>query len=618
MMDQETFPPTPRQALQIAQYESIVEAFGKFDQSTGANGAHYAPAAANPFAKEGMICANCYFYDGAGNCEIVAGNIEPNAICKLWVIPEALLVSASKKETAGAMKIQMPMTVTAADSESRIIAGRIVAWNAEGNTSAGKTMFEPNSIEIPKNVKLQLEHNNLKPLGKMISATVDEQGIVAQFKISKTTAGNDALVEASDGLRSDFSVGVEVIAWDNKDGVLSISASKLVEVSLVTDGAIPGSVVEKVAATETPISESENDSENPTQTQGEQVSDTTVEAPAVETVEAAKVEVKAATAPYISTTVRHPITTPGLYLEHSVRAALGDETSKLYVAAASDTTSTEVAGLVPTRQLTTIWDPKTTNIRPAISAIRTAALPDAGLQFQIPRVKTAPTVAEAAQKGAFSDTQVEIEYLTCDVKKYAGMQKFDVEVLDRTSPAFFDELTRLMSNAYAKATDTAVVTALQAGTLDGTVITLPFDGDEIAGFISRAAASIYANTKRFATGVLISPDQWAALIAITDTSKRPLFQVAGTSVNGMGVVEPGSPVGSIMGLPVYVDPYMSGTGDDSIVVLNGESFVWYESAAPLQLRTNIVGTGQVEVGYYGYGSVATLTAAGAFTLNQAV
>jgi translation elongation factor P/translation initiation factor 5A len=57
------------------------------------------------------------------------------------------------------------------------------------------------------------------------------------------------------------------------------------------------------------------------------VSDTTVPevAPAAETVEAAKVEVKAATAPYISTTVRNPIVDKASYLEHSVRAKLGNE-----------------------------------------------------------------------------------------------------------------------------------------------------------------------------------------------------------------------------------------------------------------------------------------------------
>ena len=512
----------------------------------------------------------------------------------------------------------MPVTITAADTESRIIAGRIVQWDAEGNTSAGRTKFSPNSINFKKDTKLVLEHQKTKPIGKLVEWSQDDTGITASFKIAKTVRGNDALEEAATGLRSDFSVGVIVDSWDNADGVMTISASTLEEVSLVTDGAIPGAMVEKVAATETEISEPTQEAPNQI-TEGEQVSDTTVpNAPAAETVEAAHVELKASTSPVMTTKVRHGITSAGSFLEHSVRAALGDDNSKLWVAAASDTTSTEVAGLVPTPQLTTIWDPKTTNIRPAISAVRNAVLPASGLTFEIPRVKTAPTVAAAAEKGAFSDTQTEIEYVSCTVSKYAGMQKFDVEVLDRTSPAFFDELTRLMANAYAKATDTAMVTALQAGTLDSTVITLPFDGDEFAGFISRGAASIYAATQRFATGIVVTPAQWGALIALTDSNKRPLFNVAGNSQNGMGVAEPGSAVGSVMGLPVYVDPYITGTGDDSIIMLNREAFTWYEGAGPLQLRTNIVGTGQVEVGYYGYGSAVTLTAAGAFTLNQVV
>jgi HK97 family phage major capsid protein/HK97 family phage prohead protease len=515
------------------------------------------------------------------------------------------------------MKITMPVSLTASDAESRIIAGRIVQWDAIGNTSAGQTKFLENSITLGKDTKLVLEHQQTKPIGKLVEWSQDSSGITASFKIAKTTAGNDALEEAATGLRSDFSVGVQVDSWDNVDGVMAISASSLVEVSLVTSGAIPGSVVEKVAATDTPeIPEPSQDAINPI-TEGEQVSDTTVpNAPAAETVEAAQVEVKASTAPVMTTKVRHGITGPASFLEHSVRAALGDDTSKLWVAAASDTTSTEVAGLVPTPQLSTIWDPKTTNIRPAISAVRNAVLPAAGLTFEIPRVKTAPTVAAAAEKGAFSDTQVEIEYVSCSVSKFAGMQKFDVEVLDRTSPAFFEELVRLMGNQYAAATDAAMYTALAAGTLDSTVITLPFDGDSFAGFISRGAASVYAATKRHATGIVCTPTQWANMIKLNDSNKRPLFDVAGNSQNGVGMVNPGGFVGSVMGLPVYVTPNSStGAGDDSIIILNGDSFVWYEGAGPLQLRTNIVGTGQVEVGYYGYGSAVTLTAAGAFTLN---
>jgi HK97 family phage prohead protease len=489
-----------------------------------------------------------------------------------------------------------------------------VSWNETGNTSAGKTVFAKDSIDFSKPVKLLLEHDKTRPLGKLIDITATDSGLEGTFRLAKTFAADDALEEAATGLRDGFSVGVMVDTWDNKDGAMIISKSSLHEVSLVSDPAIASAKVERVVATNTPEN-SEAKAEDVITTEGEQVSDTTVpEAPAVETVEAARVEATASI-PNFSMKVRNPITSPATFLEHSVRAALGDDDSKTYVKAASDTTTTEVAGLVPTRQLTTIWDPKTTNIRPAISAVRNAVLPDAGMTFEIPRVKTAPTVTVAAEKGAFSDTQVEIEYISCAVSKFAGMQKFDVEVLDRTSPAFFDELVRLMAAGYAKATDEAMLTAIQGGTLDGTVITLPWDGDELSGFISRGAASIYAATKRFPTGILLSPAQWANMIGLNDSNKRPLFNVAGNPQNNLGVAEPGSPVGSILGLPIYVDPYQGTTGDDTVVVLNGEAFTWYESAAPLQLRTNIVGTGQVEVGYYGYGSAVTLSAGGSFGLN---
>ena len=52
------------------------------------------------------------------------------------------------------MKIEFPVTLTAADSESRIIAGRIVQWDSQGNTSAGATVFKPNSIDFSNNTAI--------------------------------------------------------------------------------------------------------------------------------------------------------------------------------------------------------------------------------------------------------------------------------------------------------------------------------------------------------------------------------------------------------------------------------------------------------------------------------
>jgi HK97 family phage prohead protease len=499
--------------------------------------------------------------------------------------------------------------------DRREISGKIVPLGTGeiGNTNLGAYTFEAGSIEIDDvtAIKLFSQHDMKKPIGRMTASETKEDGIYATFKLSRSSAGTDALVMAQEGLVSGLSIGAEIIASKpSRNGHTVVSSAKLKEVSLVTEPAFKSAQVLEIAAEE---AEAEAVEETlPTESETV-VEDTTVEATPVE---AAAVEASAPTIKAMAYTKPRIDTNPAVFLEQSIRASLGSESARQYLAAASDTDTTDVAGLVPTRQLTEIINGKTTATRASIDAVSTGSLPDAGMKFQIPRVKTAPTVAVAAEKAAFSDTQVEIEYLDVDVKKFAGMQLFDVEVLDRTSPAFFAELQSLMADQYAKATNAYVRDEIaEVATVDATTITLPWDGDELSAFIGRAAASIYTNTKKFATGVLVSPDQWANLIALNDTTKRPILSAA-SPMNAMGAVGPASLRGVLLGLDLYVDYTMEGVGDASVTVVNRDSFTWYESPR-LQLRADKVGTGQVEVGYYGYGALAQKINAGAFRFNNA-
>ena len=500
----------------------------------------------------------------------------------------------------------------------RTISGKIVPFENEvGHTSAGKVVFAKGSIEIsdsPK-PKLLLEHDPKKPIGRLVSFSEKEDGIYATFKVSNTTRGNDALIEASEQLRSGLSVGVEVVDGKREGEIYRVLASKMVETSLVQAAAFKSAEVLSVAASD---EEKEVAEPNPTQNESEAVventPDTATVEPVVETpaVEAARPTVSAPI--YAKPRIQ---VTPALYVENTVRAALGEESARQWIAAASDTdTTNDVPGLVPTRQLTELINPKSTGVRPTIEAISSGTLPDAGMKFQIPRVKAVPGVGTVAEGGAFTDDQVEIEYLDVDVKKFAGMQKFSVEVLDRTSPAFFAELTALMSDAYAKQTNKYAKEAIQAvATVDSTTVTLPWDGDELSAFISRAAADIYTNTFDFATGIIASPTQWANFIALNDTAKRPILNAIQPQ-NAMGSVGVGSIRGNILGLDLYVDYTETGDGDATIVVLNRDAFTWYESPR-LQLRAETVGSGKIEVGLYGYGALATKKPKGAFRFNKA-
>lgn len=496
--------------------------------------------------------------------------------------------------------------------DRREISGKIVpiGTGEVGHTNLGSVVFERGSIDITdfQKIKLLSQHDMKKPIGRMIAADIKEDGIYATFKLSRSTGGNDALVMAQEGLVSGLSIGAEIIASKpSRDGHLVVSAAKLKEVSLVTEPAFKSAQVLEIAAEEViPVEET-------TQTESETVvQDTTVEATPVE---AAAVEAARPTVTAMAYTKPRIDTAPAVFLENSVRASLGDDNARQYLAAASDGDTADVPGLVPTRQLTEIINNISTAGRPSIDAISAGTLPDAGFKFQIPRVTAAPTVAVAAEKGAFSDTQMTVEYLDVTVSKYAGMQLFDVEVLDRTSPAFFAELQSLMADAYAKATNVAVRTAIQTGaTADGTAITLPWDGAEMAGFIARASDSIYSNTLRFATGVIVSPTQWSNIMGLVDSSNRPIFTATNPQNAGGSVSQ--SLRGNLLGLDLYVDYSLTGVADGSMIVVNRDSYTWYESPR-LQLRADKVGTGQVEVGYYGYGAVATKASAGAFKFNNA-
>lgn len=79
---------TPRQRMISAALIEVVHEEGKFDWGLGANGAHYVEQD-NPFLAQNIRCEECVFYDDNYGCAIVEGVINPNAVCKFWIIPES-------------------------------------------------------------------------------------------------------------------------------------------------------------------------------------------------------------------------------------------------------------------------------------------------------------------------------------------------------------------------------------------------------------------------------------------------------------------------------------------------------------------------------------------------
>jgi HK97 family phage major capsid protein len=428
-----------------------------------------------------------------------------------------------------------------------------------------------------------------------------EDGIYASFKISASMQGQDALILAGEQLIDGLSVGVDVNKSIQKKDYLYVTSATLKEVSLVESPAFSAAQVTKVAASESEAEDTNQpkESEAPVEDLATAPQEAKAEA-ATPTVEAARPVI---TAPLIQTSIRTPITSMAAYTEHKIKAALGNEDSKLYVTAADDFSTNPAFS--PTQYLSEF----VTNTRfgtPAIDACSQGTLPTSGMTINVPSLVTsvgggngvAPEVTVEAEGGAVQNTDMQTQYLTGTVSKYAGMNTLSVELLERSDPNFYAELTKQLEYAYLKRLDQTVLAALIQAGANGTNTSADLDG--IVAFATEGARTIYTNTGYFAQNYIANPAQWGALIGAQDTTKRPVFNAL-QPMNAAGQVGPQSIRGNVLGLDLYVDKNFTATtfDDNSAIILAPEAFTVYRSAQNF-MSVNVVSNLQVQVAIYGY------------------
>ena len=498
------------------------------------------------------------------------------------------------------MKINFPIEITAADTNKRTISGKIVTWDEQGSTSAGMTVFEKDSIDFSKPVKLLLEHQTTKPLGKLIDITATDTGLEATFRLAKTFRADDALEEAATGLRDGFSVGVKINEWKNVEGVLRIQKSSLQEVSLVTDPAIDSARVAEVAASQTP--ENSEATAEETTTKENIVSEITSEAPiATEAVEATQAPVVTAnymayTKPRVDTNV-----TAGQYLNAQVRAIQGDTDARDLVAALQVATVSENTGMVPPNYLRDVIGVIDSS-RPFIDSIERAPLPASGMKIFTPKLGTQATVALTAEGSEFSSTDTTVTFQEDNIVKFAGANIVNVELFDRSDPSFADLLIRELAASYAQKTDAYAANIAAQNSAAST-------GSTIYKSIADGISDSY-NVMRFVPNrLLVAPGSgingidFAGLLGAVDGANRPLFAAAAPQ-NAAGLISQGSTAGTVAGLSLVVDPNYTGNdaGDKYALVYPSAAMRFHESGT-FELRANVVANGRIEIGIYGYAAV---------------
>lgn len=277
---------SPRQEQMIESVLSIAEDFGPFDASSGSEGAHYAPADSNPFIADGLVCHNCEMYqpisETEGRCSVVQGPltdglIEPDAVCKLWVIPESSLTAQRKAPMPAEQRVVTPSDIEAdpallaelRDGTGDIAERRVAPANTEirANADGSWTLIGHAAVfdsvaslgtfsETIKrgafrrvlnqdglDVRCLFNHDANLVLGRTpgtLTLREDPQGLAYEVNVAPTTAGNDlkVLLERGDVTQSSFAFKVGAQEWrDMPDGSLQriiTDFADLLDVSPVT------------------------------------------------------------------------------------------------------------------------------------------------------------------------------------------------------------------------------------------------------------------------------------------------------------------------------------------------------------------------------------------------
>ena len=485
------------------------------------------------------------------------------------------------------MRLDFSAPITAANVADKTITGIVVPFGKAGATSMGPVVFELGSInEIdPASVKLLLEHDNRRPIGRATNFEITPGGINGTFKIAETTAGADALIEASEGLRDGLSIGAMIDAHEIRDGIIHVTSARMIETSLVTSPAFDDARVTQVAASEP------EESETPETIEEIEMSEQPIEEVEVASdVEASKVEASHFGSPIFTQPRALPELTAGQYATKMLEAQRGNRDAQEFLTAAGEATTSNNAGLIPVpflREVIGVVD----SSRPFVDSITRAALPAAGMSFRIPRFVTLPTVEETAELATPSDTATVIDDLTVDVVKFAGQQRVSIELLERSDPSYLDELLRGLAASYAQQTDLYAFT-------EGVVGCGASGGTGYVAAIADATADSAAVMRFNPDRLLVGATRYAALLGAVDGSGRPLFNAVGPTSNAAGTNVFSR--GNVMGLDLVVDYNIGAT---NILAYPSAYATFYESGTA-QVRVNVIDTMTVEIAVYGFVALA--------------
>lgn len=479
---------------------------------------------------------------------------------------------------------------------AREIAGLAVPWNVEAAVSTGQLVkFLPGSLPLdgpaPKFVR---DHDLGQPLGIVAGRSADSTGMWFTAKVSKTRAGDEALVLAGDGVLDSVSVAVDVIDYEMDGPVTVVKSASWRELSLLAFGAFDQAKISSVAASEP----------DPTPTNPE-------EDPEVDNNNN-NVEVEAATVPTAPIVFAAPkklrLPSPGEYLA-AMRAGGADfaQLNANIQAATGDVLVSDAAGVIPTPIVGPVIN-DVQALRPVVSALGVRAMPEAGASFIRPYVKVHSAAGEqSTELTALSTADFEVDDIVISKKTFGGKLVLSEQVIDWSSPSMLDAAISDMAGQYALKTEKEAVDVMAAAITNSQEVinTTSTSASEFIADLYTAASGIASTGNYLPNALVVSPAKWAVLGSLVDGQNRPLFPQAApmNSVGTLGGVTSwnGNPLGLQLVVSNQVGAQTIGnkTATEYYWLLNTRGVEVYEQYKGF-IRDESVGSLAVTVAVRGY------------------
>lgn len=278
-----------------------------------------------------------------------------------------------------------------------------------------------------------------------------------------------------------------------------------------------------------------------------------------------------------------------------------------------------LAGVTVPLYLTNLVAEAPVAMAPLLSNAQRLPLPDDGMEVNISRVTTGTSVdAQTAENAGVSETDIDDTLLTVRVRTYSGQQDLSRQVIDRSVGGEQIVLRDLTRRYLTRVGNAAINGDGTNGTHLGIRSTVGIAGvtyTDSTGTPSEAWGPIWDLAQQIETGVLMAPThlvmhprRWAFFCSAIGTNQA-MLGFNGLGVQQIGRVESqqyGTGVRGFLGpFPVIVDANIptniSSTQDTILAVNTEELWFWEQPGAPLLIRAEQPGAGNLSVKLVVYG-----------------